>query len=151
MKLRRLRPLLLVLILFAAPIKAADSDFSLTEYKGKVIVLDFWASWCGPCRRSFPWLNSMHTKYEQDGLVVIGVNLDASPDDAAAFLDEYPAEFRIHFDAEAELAKKYGVEAMPSSYVIGRNGELKATHRGFKVRQQSEYEAILIEALGEKP
>ena len=151
MKPRYIASLVLTLIVFAAPMKAADSDFSLTEYEGNVVVLDFWASWCGPCRRSFPWLNAMHSKYEQEGLVIIGVNLDASREDAAEFLEEYPAEFRIHFDTDAVLATEYGVEAMPSSYVIGRDGELRSTHRGFKVKEQSDYEAILVEALGEQP
>jgi len=145
-------PLLAAMLLLAAPLSvAADSDFSRDKYEGKVVVLDFWASWCGPCRRSFPWLNEMHHKYQQDGLVVIGVNLDANEDDAAEFLKDYPADFRIIFDRDAALATEYGVEAMPSSYVIGRDGELKASHRGFKVRQQDEYEAILTEALGEQP
>jgi len=144
--------LFVTLLLFAAaPSSAADTEFSLTDQEGKVVVLDFWASWCTPCRRSFPWLNDMHAKYQQQGLVIIGVNLDASREDASEFLEKYPARFRIHFDTNAALATEYGVEAMPSSFVIGRDGELKATHLGFKVRQQAEYEAILIEALGEQP
>lgn len=121
----------------------------LHEYEGQVVVLDFWASWCVPCRRSFPWLNSMQARYAERGLVIIGVNLDASKDDAAAFLSDYPADFRVHYDTAAELAREYGVEAMPSSYVIGRDGEIKARHLGFKVKRQEEYEAILVEALGE--
>ena len=148
-----IRTTFLVLALaFAPALMADDADtttFNLSQYEGKVVVLDFWASWCGPCRRSFPWLNEMHARYAQDGLVIIGVNVDASRDDAVDFLDEIPADFQIHFDTEAHLATRYEVEAMPSSFVIGRNGELKASHRGFKVKQQAEYEAILIEALGE--
>jgi len=150
-----IRTLLLALLLtFAATTKAEEAStgaLNLAQYQGKVVVLDFWASWCGPCRRSFPWLNAMHNKYQQDGLVVIGVNLDASQDDAAEFLEDYPAEFKIHFDTDATLATEYDVDAMPSSFVIGRDGALRASHRGFKVKQQDEYEAILVEALGEKP
>lgn len=121
------------------------------QYQGNVVVVDFWASWCVPCRRSFPWLNDMHAKYAEQGLVVIGVNLDANQDDAAAFLEDYPAAFNIHYDTEAILAKEFGVEAMPSSFVIGRDGQMKARHLGFKVKRQDEYEAILVDALGEKP
>jgi len=150
-----IKTICLVLTLALAPLAAAQdtttSTLDLRAHSGKVVVLDFWASWCGPCRRSFPWLNTMHTKYEQQGLVIIGVNLDASREDAADFLEEYPADFPIHFDTDAVLATEYGVEAMPSSYVIGRDGELRATHRGFKVKEQADYEAILIEALGEQP
>lgn len=147
--------ILLLLTLALAPTVIADdadsSRFDVSQYQGDVVVLDFWASWCGPCRRSFPWLNQMQARYGQEGLVIIGVNVDASREDARVFLEEYPADFRIHFDTEGVLATAYGVEAMPSSYVIGRDGELRASHRGFRVRQQAEYEAILVEALGEKP
>ena len=151
----RIRTILLALLLaFSATTMAEEANsaaFDLGQYQGKVVVLDFWASWCGPCRRSFPWLNAMHNKYEQDGLVVIGVNLDARQEDAVAFLEDYPAAFKIHFDTEATLAFQYGIEAMPSSVVIGRDGEIRASHSGFKVKHQDEYEAILVEALGEQP
>ncbi len=144
---------LAALVLALAPaIQAEESvlgELNLADHTGKVVVLDFWASWCGPCRRSFPWLNEMHNKYGPDGLVIIGVNLDASRDDAMDFLDEIPADFHIYFDRDAALATEYGVEAMPSSFVIGRDGEVRASHRGFKVKQEAEYEAILVEALGE--
>jgi len=154
-KIARIRTILLALLLtFSATMMAEEANsaaLDLGQYQGKVVVLDFWASWCGPCRRSFPWLNEMHNKYEQDGLVVIGINLDARQEDAAEFLEDYPAEFKIHFDTDATLATEYGVEAMPSSFVIDRDGEIRASHRGFKVKQQDEYEAILVEALGEKP
>ncbi len=139
-----------VALLFFAT-AGAEVPSILTGYDGKVIVVDFWASWCVPCRRSFPWLNDMNAKYADDGLVIIGVNLDASADEAREFLASYPADFRIHYDTEAVLAKEFGVEAMPSSFVIGRDGEIRARHLGFKVRQQDAYEAVLVEALGEQP
>lgn len=90
----------------------------------------------------------MRAKYADQGLVIIGVNVDASREDATAFLDKYPADFLIHFDNEGSLAKEYGIEAMPSSFVIGRDGQVVARHLGFKVKRQDEYEAILVEALG---
>lgn len=136
--------------LASAPASAED-PLNLDAFHGNVVVIDFWASWCVPCRRSFPWLNDMHAKYAEQGLVIVGINLDASREDATAFLQEYPASFLIHFDNNAVLAREYGVEAMPSSFVIGRDGEVKARHLGFKVKRQDEYEAILVEALGEKP
>ena len=149
------RTILLWLFLAVAPAAVADAADSapldLGQYQGKVVVLDFWASWCGPCRRSFPWLNEMHARYARDGLVIIGVNLDADRGDAQEFLEDYPADFGIYFDPEAALAMEYEVEAMPSSFVIGRDGQVKATHRGFKTKHQAEYEAILVEALGERP
>ena len=128
---------------------SADSTFDLTQYQGKVLVLDFWASWCVPCRRSFPWMNSMQQKYGDDGLVIVGVNMDADPADANAVLESYPADFEIIYDPDGELARAYDVIAMPSSYIIDRNGVLVTRHLGFKVKRQDEYEAILLEALGE--
>jgi cytochrome c biogenesis protein CcmG/thiol:disulfide interchange protein DsbE len=153
--LAKIRSIFLVLAMLLAPLvtvaQTPSPTFDLAEYQGKVVVVDFWASWCVPCRRSFPWLNDMHAKYAEQGLVVIGVNVDANQKDAAAFLEDYPAAFSIHYDTQAIMAKEFGVEAMPSSFVIGRDGQIKARHLGFKVKRQDEYEAILVDALGEKP
>jgi cytochrome c biogenesis protein CcmG/thiol:disulfide interchange protein DsbE len=132
-----------------APVSASET-FSTEKYAGRVVVLDFWASWCVPCRRSFPWLNTMHEKYADDGLVIIGVNLDMERADAERFLQEYPASFTILYDENQELARQFEVVAMPSSYVIGRDGQVIARHMGFKVKQQDEYESIIVEALGDE-
>lgn len=119
----------------------------LADYRGKVVVLDFWASWCVPCRRSFPWLNTMHARYAQQGLVIIGVNLDQQREEATGFLEKYPAKFQIHYDSDGSLAEKFNVRGMPSSYVIGRDGEVAAEHLGFKVKKQDDYEAAIVAAL----
>ena len=79
---------------------SAEDSLDLTQYRGNVVVLDFWASWCTPCRRSFPWWNTMHAKYADEGLVIIGVNLDNEPDAALAFLEEFPADFKIYYDTD---------------------------------------------------
>lgn len=125
-----------------------SATFDPQEYAGKVVILDFWASWCVPCRRSFPWLNTMHEKYSRDGLVIVGVNLDMEHPDAERFLAEYPAKFRIVYDDGMTLAQHFEVMAMPSSFVIGRDGEVVAEHLGFKVKKQDEYEAVIRRALG---
>lgn len=126
---------------------AANNEFDLAEYRGKVVVLDFWASWCVPCRRSFPWMNQMHDKYVDDGLVIIGVNMDINASDSQAFLSEFPAQFQIISDPDGDLARVYDVIAMPSSYVFNREGKQITRHLGFKVKRQDEYEALLVEAL----
>ena len=125
----------------------ADELLDIDQYAGKVVVVDFWASWCVPCRRSFPWWNQMRAKYEDRDLVIIGVNLDNDREEAEKFLREFPADFEIYFDKDKQLAKEFDVRAMPSTYVIGRNGELADKHFGFKVKLQNEYEARLVEAL----
>jgi len=138
------------LCLVVSPVVHAEAPtLDLSAYEGKVVVLDFWASWCVPCRRSFPWLNAMREKYGDDGLVIIGVNVDRDRSEAERFLAEYPAEFTIFYDTEGRYASEYGVEAMPSSYVFGRDGELRVRHLGFKVQKQDEYEAALAAALQE--
>ena len=89
----------------------------------------------------------MHDKYADDGLVIIGVNLDQDATAAKAFLDEFPSKFQIYYDESKELAREFDVIAMPSSYIIGRDGNLFKRHLGFKVRRQDEYEAAIVEAL----
>jgi len=137
--------------LAVSPIAASDSapstNLDLSEHQGKVIVVDFWASWCVPCRRSFPWLNAMSEKYADEGLLVIGVNVDQDAGSAAEFLQNYPAKFLIEYDRGGNLAREFGVQAMPSSFVIGRDGQIRAHHLGFKVKRQDEYEAAILEAL----
>ena len=135
------------LLIMLSGVAGAAENLQLDEYEGKVVMLDFWASWCVPCRRSFPWMNEMQQKYADRGLVVIAVNLDNNSDDAASFLQEYPAKFQIVYDTNKELARQFEVQAMPSSFLIGRDGKLADMHLGFKVKQQDEYEAAILEAL----
>ncbi len=130
---------MLALLLTAQSAVALDMD----AYKGKVVVVDFWASWCTPCRRSFPWLNTMQERYGEQGLVVIGINLDAKRAEASEFLEETPANFAIEYDPDGALARRFDVVAMPSSFVIDRDGEVVARHYGFKVARQAEYESTL--------
>ena len=139
--------LLVILLLTLAPLVSVASDLDLEKHAGKVVILDFWASWCVPCRRSFPWMNAMQEKYGQDGLVIIAVNLDREVENAAAFLTEYPANFEIVYDPDAALAKEYEVQVMPSSFLIGRDGASIDRHAGFKVKKQDEYEAMIRAAL----
>ena len=95
-------------------------------------------------------MNEMHKKYEGQGLVIVGVNMDAEAADAEKFLREFPAEFQIIEDSNGELAKKFDVIAMPSSYVIDRNGDVVERHLGFKVKRQGEYESLIQSVLADK-
>jgi thiol-disulfide isomerase/thioredoxin len=131
----------------AAP-PAADATLDLSAYAGRVVLVDFWASWCTPCRRSFPWMNRMLELYADDGLTIVSVNLDAGRDEAAGFLAETPARFDVIYDPEGRIARKYDVIGMPSSYLIGRDGELIETHIGFRRHEAPEYEAMIRQALG---
>lgn len=146
---RRAAALIALLALAPFATMAGEPDLDLDSQAGKVVIVDFWASWCVPCRRSFPWLNQMHRKYGEDGLVIIGVNLDHERGEADRFLQEFPPDFRILFDASGELAKQFNVVAMPSSYLIGRSGDVLNRHLGFQLKQQDEYEAAIVAALKE--
>ena len=98
----------------------------------QAVELDFWASWCVPCRHSFPWMNKMHKELSDKGLVIIAVNLDENRQDADAFLKAVPADFKIVYDPEGQLAIKFKVKGMPSSYLFNRKGKLVKSHIGFK-------------------
>ena len=119
----------------------------LSEYRGRVVYVDFWASWCAPCRQSFPWMNEMHARYGDDGLVVVGVNLDESRAAAQRFLRQVPAEFPIVYNPEGTLAEKYVVEAMPTSYLVGPNGRVLHRELGFRLGEKEQMERRIEAAL----
>ena len=116
------------------PIPAtSDQLLGLTALKGHVIYLDFWASWCAPCRASFPWMNRMQQELGRDGLVVIAVNVDRERADADQFMRELAPQFRVVFDPDGVLPEKFGVRGMPTSFLIDRNGRIQARHEGFRL------------------
>ena len=126
---------------------AAGRALSLEQYQGKVVLADFWASWCGPCRLSMPWLNQMHEKYAAHGLHVLGVNLDEDAASAAKFLADYPATFEVVYDPQGQYASHYGLQTMPTSILFDRQGNKISHHNGFLSDKTAEYEARLVAAL----
>ena len=123
---------------------------SLAALKGKVVYVDFWASWCGPCKQSFPAMNELQSKYRAQGFEIVAVNLDAKRADADKFLAEVPAQFTVAFDAKGDSAKRFEVKGMPSSYLIGRDGKVVAAHKGFKEEDRTELDARIAQALAAK-
>jgi thiol-disulfide isomerase/thioredoxin len=124
---------------------------SLDEFKGQVVYVDFWASWCGPCRKSFPWLNAMHDKYRQQGLAIVAINLDEDKASAEKFLTAFPARFHVRFDPEGKSAQRFDLQGMPSSYIFNRKGELVQQHVGFFSEHADNYEQELSQLLKELP
>ncbi|HEX7641052.1 MAG TPA: TlpA disulfide reductase family protein [Burkholderiaceae bacterium] len=116
------------------------ANVKLSEYHGKLIYLDFWASWCGPCKKSFPWMNDMQKRYGDQGLQVVAVNLDAKRTDALEFLSIVSAGFKIGFDPGGAVARSYGVKGMPSSVLIAPDGRVIAMHEGFNEADRAELE-----------
>lgn len=127
-----------------------SSNLKLSDFKGKVVYLDFWASWCGPCKQSFPWMNMMQEKYKADGLVVLAVNLDSNIEDANKFLSSNTANFNVVFDTKAVTPRGYGVKGMPSSFIISRDGKIISKHMGFNDNDKSKLEQKIIESLKAK-
>ena len=122
----------------------------LKDLHGKVVLVDFWASWCSPCLSSFPWMDELQQRHGQQGLVVVAVNLDQDRALAEAFLKKTAPRFRIEFDTQGALAKQFGVQAMPTSFLIDRHGKVRITHRGFRTAQRAEREQQIRQLLEEQ-
>jgi thiol-disulfide isomerase/thioredoxin len=120
-----------------------NGEFNLYSLKGKVVYLDFWASWCEPCKKSFPWMNEMKAMYKKQGLEIVAVNLDTDRKLADAFLKAMDVNFIIAFDQSGDVASKYKVQGMPSSYLIGRDGKLYTSHIGFRDKDKIKMEAAI--------
>lgn len=139
----------IVLTLSSFGVSAAGKPFDLSAYKGKVVMVDFWASWCGPCRDSFPWMNEMSVKKADNGLVILGVNVDENLEDASKFLAANTAKFNIIYDPKGEHASYYEILGMPTTLIFDREGNLQHQHAAFKLSQVAEYEAFIDKALAQ--
>lgn len=105
----------------------------LTKYKGKVVIVDFWASWCEPCKIELPYLNNLAKKYKGKDLVIVGVNLDEKQADALAFLKEHPVQLPLAYDgAKKVLAEKAEIEVMPTSFIVDKKGVIAERHQAFR-------------------
>ncbi len=111
---------------------AAATNITLSDYHGRVLYVDFWASWCGPCRKSLPQLNKLRAELEPQGFEVIAINVDEFKEDALEFLSRYPVDYPLARDGDGVVAKLYKVRGMPSSYLVNRAGELVYVHEGFR-------------------
>ena len=132
-----------------APAVAAPPWPLLETYKGKVVLVDFWASWCSPCLQSFPWMNELQQRHSKDGFVVLAVNMDQDRALADAFLKKTVVGFRIEYDPQGTIAQKFEVQAMPTSFLIDRSGKVRASHQGFREKQRAEREDEIQQLLKE--
>jgi thiol-disulfide isomerase/thioredoxin len=149
---------LLAIPAVAAPQKDAP-DITLTalsgkamriaDLKGKVVLLDFWASWCVPCRRSFPEVDRLHRELEPKGLVVIAVNVDEQQKNAYTFLEKYPHTMTIAFDPKGAVAQAFNLQAMPSTMIVDRSGHIRFTHQGYTEKTIGQFRAEVLQLLAE--
>ncbi|AQA19130.1 hypothetical protein BST95_13650 [Halioglobus japonicus] len=122
---------------------------SLDDFSGKVVYLDFWASWCGPCRVSLPALNRIYAELQSQGLVVVAVNVDAETEDAQAFLARYPVDYEVLLDPEGNSPADFEILGMPTAFYIDRNGVVRGVHTGFRKNDEQKVRATLMELLNE--
>ena len=116
------------------------NNIRLSEYRGQVVLINFWASWCGPCRQEFPHLDDLHQKYEGLGFTVFGVNVEQDRALADKVLKDIPVTFPVLFDNENRVSQLYDVDAMPATVLVDRNGEIRFMHRGYKPGYEDLYE-----------
>jgi thiol-disulfide isomerase/thioredoxin len=132
---------------FTLPTLKQDQPTALKQYAGKVVYLDFWASWCAPCRTSFPLLNKLHEKLKAKGFEVVAINLDEDKANAEKFLKEFPVGFSVLRDAKGEWADQFVVESMPTSFIIDKNGVVQNIHHGFTSDDIKELEEKITKLL----
>lgn len=125
---------------FTLPTLQQDTPTSLKQFAGKVVYVDFWASWCAPCRTSFPLLNKLHEKLKSKGFEVVGINLDEDKANAEKFLKEFPVGFTVLRDAKGEWADQFVVESMPTSFILDKQGVVQHIHHGFTSNDVKELE-----------
>jgi len=145
--------LLLLLVFFATPLLAAqpapnlslktldNASLKISDLKGDVVYVDFWATWCPPCRQSFPWMEEMYQRYSDLGFKVVAISLDNKREVIDQFLNTMKVNFTIAHDPSGESANEFKVKGMPSSYLIDRKGNIYMTHMGFNDRDKEKLES----------
>ncbi len=117
----------------------SGQNLKLSEHRGEVVLINFWASWCGPCRQEMPLLSELHNKYKALGFTVLGVNVEKDSSDAKKMLKQNPVSFPVLFDNNSVVSKQYDVVAMPSTVLVDRNGKMRYLHKGYKPGEEEIY------------
>ena len=115
-------------------------NIRLSEYRGEVVLINFWASWCGPCRQEMPVLSALHDKYRALGFTVLGVNVESDTRKARKLLQDRPVSFPVVFDSDSVVSKQYDVVAMPSTVLVDRDGNMRYLHKGYKPGLEAVYQ-----------
>ncbi len=145
------RHALLFVFLFTLVAAAQAQPVSVLPHKGQVVYLDFWASWCTPCKASFPFMNALHEEFGSKGLTILAVNVDEQKAAADRFLQQVPAKFRIAYDPKGVTPEQYAVKAMPTAVLIDRRGQIRHVHAGFRERDREALRAQVETLLREAP
>ncbi len=148
------------------PLKEGDAFPDLSKYqiegkvpatlKGKVVVVDFWASWCGPCKESFPMMEELYRRFDRQGLIILAINVDESKAAMEEFLKQHPVTFNVVRDTNKKLVAEVNIASMPTSFVLDPEGKVHAVYRGFhgsetKRKYLEDIDELLKRAATEKP
>ena len=117
----------------------SGENLRLSEYRGQVVMINFWASWCGPCRQEMPLLEDIHQRYEKLGFTVFGVNVDDDPTKAQKILKDIPVTFPVLFDSDNQVSALFDIDAMPTTILVDRDGNMRYLHRGYKPGYEDDY------------
>jgi thiol-disulfide isomerase/thioredoxin len=117
----------------------AGKSVNLSQYRGQVVMINFWATWCGPCRQEMPLLEQLYKKYRPMGFTMLGVNVEPDSTGAVEWLKATPVTFPILFDTDSKVSKLYAVSGMPSTVIVDRKGQVRFLHRGYKPGDENAY------------
>lgn len=117
----------------------SGSNVKLKELRGRVVLINFWATWCGPCRQEMPLLESLHKRYRDTGFVLLGVNIDDSPDKARTMAKGLGVSFPVLFDSKKAVSRAYQVSGMPTTVIVDRDGKVRFVHRGYRPGVEEKY------------
>ena len=131
-------------------VNRAGGEVSLASLKGQVVMINFWASWCGPCRQEVPALDQIYSKFKPMGFEMVGINVESEKSDAERFLGKTPVNFHILFDPDNTVSGNYGVSAMPTTFLVDRQGKLRWQHRAYKPGDEAKYIEQIRAMLREK-
>jgi len=120
---------------------AEGGNLRLAEQRGRVVMVNFWATWCGPCKVEMPHLNRLYEKYKSAGFVLLGINIDEDPRQAMALATRLGLKFPVLFDTDKAVSRRYALDSMPGTVLIDRDGKVRHVHRGYREGVEDTYEA----------
>ena len=125
----------------------SGKNIRLNELSGQVVLINFWASWCGPCRKELPELEVLHQKYKDLGVTILGINIDADPSLSKKLLKESNVTFPILYDPDNQVSKQYQIESMPSTFLVDKKGLFRYRHNGYLAGYEKKYDEQIKQLL----